>query len=195
MQEHNAFKLQIAFGYACENILSGVRIFEPSQQFYFDDYQLIKNKHDLNDTFHYLTGDEIINKISLEFSESSTRLVGVYAMAVKIIRLDYPVGSNIQLPEYIQSSRFIISLDKVENNLCAWACFAIINGARRDRYMKQAKELFGSFYGLNKKQTEDKIRNYPGFDYINELDKYEATTKYAINIICYNEDICCDGFI
>ena len=39
-----------------------------------------------------------------------------------------------------------------------------------------------------KKPTEDKIRNYPGFDYINELDKYEATTKYAINIICYNED-------
>ena len=88
MKEHNAFKLQISFGYVCENIINEVRIFEPSQQFYFDNYQLIKNRQDLNNTFHYLTGDEIINKISLEFSESSTRLVGVYAMAVKIVRLD-----------------------------------------------------------------------------------------------------------
>src|ERR1051325_10140925 len=109
-------------------------------------------------------------------------------MAVKIVRLDYPVGSNIQLPDYIKSSRFITSLDQVDNNLCAWACFALINGSRKDRYLKQAKELFASFYGLDKKQTEDKISKYPGFDYINELDKYEATTEYAINIICYNED-------
>jgi hypothetical protein len=188
MQEHNAFKLQIAFGYVCENLSNEVRLFEPSQQFYFDDYRLIKNKQDLNNTFHYLTSDEINNKISLEFPDSSTRLVGVYAMGVKIIRLDYPVGSNIQLPEYIKSSMFIISLDKVENNLCAWACFAIINGARRDRYMKQAKELFASFYSLDKKQIEAEISRYIGFDYINELDKYEASSKYAINIICYNED-------
>ena len=54
--------------------------------------------------------------------------------------------------------------------------------------MQKAKELFATFYGLDKNQTNDKISNYPGFDYINELDKYEETTRYAINIICYNED-------
>ena len=188
MKEHNAFKLQIAFGYACENILNEVRIFEPSQQFYFDNYQLIKNKQDINNTLHYLTGDEIVNKISLEFSDSSTRLVGVYAMAIKIVMLDYPVGSNIQLPKYIKSSKYIVSLDKVENNFCAWACFAIINGARKDRYLSTAKELFATFYGLNKNETEDRMSKYPGFDYINELEKYEETGKYAINIISFNED-------
>ena len=39
-----------------------------------------------------------------------------------------------------------------------------------------------------KKQTEDRFSKYPGFDYINELDKHEAITKCLINIICYNED-------
>ena len=149
-KEDNAFKLQIAFGYACENLLQEHRIFEPSRQFYFDDYQLIKNRQDLDNIFHYLSGDEIRNKISLDFSESSTRLVGVYAMGVKIVRLDYLLGSNIQLPKYITSSKFIISLEKVENNLCAWACFAIISGSSKARYLTKAKELFVEFYGLNK---------------------------------------------
>ena len=188
MKEDNAFKLQLSFGYACENLLNEIRIFEPSQQYYFDRPKLITNNRDINDLFNYLSGDEIINKISLEFSESSTRLVGVYAMAVKIIRLDYPVGAKIQLPDYIKSSRFIIALDQVENNFCAWACFAIINGSRRDRYITPAKKLFSKFYVLDKEQTENKIVSYQGFDYINELDKYEATTEYAINIICYNQD-------
>ena len=131
-------------------------------------------------------------------------------MAVKLIRLDYPVGSNIQLPDYIKSSTFMVSLDKVENNLCAWACFAIINGSRRDRYLTQAKELFASFYGIDKKYKklsngeykeynklidekyrkllDEEIRIYAGFDFVNELDRYEATTKYVINIIFCNED-------
>ena len=31
--------------------------------------------------------------------------------------------------------------------------------------------------------------NYPGFDFLNELDAYETfNTKYAINIINYNDD-------
>ncbi len=188
MEEHNAFKLQISFGYACENIYNEIRIFEPSQQYYFDMPKLIKNQQDINDLFNYLSGDEIINKISLEFSESSTRLVGVYAMAIKIFRLSYPVGAKTQLPDYIKKSMFIIGLDQVEDNFCAWACFAIIDGSRKDRYIKQAKQLFSTFYNLDEKETDYSIKTYPGFDYINELDKYEATTEYAINIICYNQD-------
>ena len=41
---------------------------------------------------------------------------------------------------------------------------------------------------MNKKQTEEKIKTYVGFDYINELDRFESSSKYAINIIKFNED-------
>ena len=33
-----------------------------------------------------------------------------------------------------------------------------------------------------------RIKTYIGFDYINELDRFESTSKYAINIIKFNED-------
>src|SRR5271163_4798048 len=104
-------------------------------------------------------------------------------MAVKVIRLDYPIGSKINLPDYIKRSKFIVGLENMDNNLCFWGCIALAEGARKDRYFTKAKELFNNFY-------RSKIMNdYQGFDYVNELDKYEAfNTKFAINIVSYYED-------
>ena len=52
--------------------------------------------------------ETIVHKITKSFPDTSTRLCGVYSMAVKIIRLDYPVGSSIELPDYIENSNNII---------------------------------------------------------------------------------------
>src|SRR5207248_1697881 len=114
---------------------------------------------------------------------SSTKLIGVYNMAVKVIRLDYPIGSKIKLPDYIKNSKFIVGLEEVNNNLCFWACIALAERSRRDRYIGKAKELFKKFY------TKKTVDDYGGFDLVNELDKYEAfITKYAINIVSYYDD-------
>ena len=112
---------------------------------------------------------------------SETKMIGVYSMAVKVIRLDYPIGAKIQLPE--SYSNRIEGLENVENNLCFWVCLALAEGCTKNRYITKTKELFNNFY---KKQKFD---NCKGFDCVNELDKYETfNTKYAINIVCYNED-------
>ena len=55
---------------------------------------------------------------------------------------------------------------------------ALAEGARRDRFIRKAKELFNKFY------TNKTVNDYEGFDFVNELDKYETfSTKYAINIV------------
>src|SRR5271165_3479535 len=106
-------------------------------------------------------------------------------MAVKVIRLDYPIGAKIQLPDYIKKSNYIIGLEDVENNFCFWACLALAEGCTKNRYITKAKELFNNFYTKN----VIKFGDYKGFDIAHELDKYEAfNTKYAINIVSYNED-------
>jgi len=63
-------------------------------------------------------------------------------MMVKIFNLSYLIGTCIDLPEYISKSRHKISLDKVENNLCFWACCALMHGYKKDAYVKKMKELF-----------------------------------------------------
>ena len=90
------------------------------------------------------------------------------------------------LPEYITNCNSIIGLSEVENNMCFWACMALAEGCRRDRYVKRANELFTNFYNKRKTRTPE---SYVGFDYINELDRYEKFNKtFGINIVSYYED-------
>src|SRR5206468_831592 len=141
----------------------------------------IRNKNDINSVISEINAENIIHKLTEKFPDSKTMLIGVYSMAVKVIRLDYPIGSKIQLPDYIRNSKFIVGLENADNNLCFWACMALADGARIDRYISKAKQLFNKFY------TDKTVNDYKGFDFVNELEKYEAfNTKYAINIISYN---------
>ena len=129
-----------------------------------------------------LNADNVICKVARSFPDSSTRLLGIYNLAVKVIRLDFPIGSKTILPDYMKRSRFVIGLQDIEDNLCFWSCIAIAEGCGREGYIKKSKELFQSFY----KKT---FNNYPGFDFVNELDVFEVfNTKCAINIINYNDD-------
>jgi len=102
-------------------------------------------------------------------------------MMVKVFNLSYLIGNCIDLPQHIIKSIHIISLDKVENNLCFWACCALMYGCRRDKYITKTKELFIKYYGSYN-------NDYKGFDYITELPKFEITFEYGVNSIKYNND-------
>ena len=93
------------------------------------------------------------------------------------------MAQKLSYRNILKTCKNIIGLENVDNNLCFWACLALAEGCRRDRYISKAKELYNSFYRSNP------LENYEGFDFINELDEYETfNTKYAINIISYYED-------
>ena len=117
------------------------------------------------------------------FPNSSTRLLGVFSIAVKVTRLNYPIGAKSNLPDYIKKSKCINGLEDVKNNLCFCACVAMAEGCRKDWCTASARTLFKAFYG------NENVIDYVGFDYVNELEKYETSnTKYAINIVSYDED-------
>src|SRR6266516_228738 len=185
-KENKAFKLLFSFGYVTEKYEEmeyKLKLYQPSQQYFYDEPVCIRNKKDINILTSKINAEHVVQKLTEKFPDSATRLIGVYSMAVKVIRLDYPIGSKIKLPDYIRNSKFIQGLEKVCNNLCFWACIALAEGARRDSYISKAKELFNTFY------TKKVVNDYEGFDFVNELDKYEAfNEKYAINIVSYYED-------
>ena len=182
-RENNAFKINIAFGYVREKD-GQVSLFKPGRNFFFDNPIVIKNKQDLENLKKAIDEQAIVTHLANLFKESNTRLLGVFAMAVKITRLDFLIGSKIVLPDYIKNAHFILGLEGVENNTCFWACMALAKGARRDRYKSKTKELFTRFYEGRKKP-----KDYLGFDYVNELDRYEEFDKdFAINIVAYYDD-------
>jgi hypothetical protein len=186
-KENNAFKFHLAFGYVTEKTVdenSRVYLYKPGRQYFNDEPTIIKNKKDMEDFASGINRETIVHKIATSFPDTSTRLLGVYSMAVKVIKLDYPVGTSIELPDYIENSNNIIGLKDVANNLCFWACIALADGCRRERYITKAKQLFNKFY-----KNKRKIEEYKGFDYVKELDKFEKINKkHAINIVSYDED-------
>src|SRR6267154_5444752 len=182
--EDNSIKINISFGYVTikEETIS---LIKPGRNYFFSETKVIKNNEDLKLLQNEITHDSIIVHLTNQFPDTQTQLLGIYSMAVKITRLDYLIGGKITLPKYIIDSRFINSLQEVNNNLCFWACIALAKGCRKDRYKTVANELFTEFY----RNTNPYMPSmYAGFDYIRELDLYEHFSDFAINIVSFYDN-------
>jgi len=178
----SAFKKHLSFGYVFINkITDDVTINSPTTKFYFNNPQVINNKIDMINMLTKITDHTIKSDLDQTLPNTQSQLIGVYSMGVKIFNLSYLIGTSINLPEYILKSKYIISLDKVENNSCFWACCALMHGCRRDKFITKTRELFIKYHGLYN-------TNYNGFDYINELTQFENTFEFGINIAKYNKD-------
>src|SRR6476469_8004895 len=178
--ESKSIKLNIAFGYVTQKE-EDIKLIKPGRNYFFNEPYVMKNGEDLKRLKTRLTEESIMNNVTNQFPDSQTQLLGVYAMAVKITRLDFPIGARISLPNYMKTSIYINGLEDVDNNMCFWACMTLAKGCRKDRYIKKANELFTEFYKCRKTRTP---AVYCGFDNINELDRYEEfDTEYDINIV------------
>ena len=128
-KEDNAFKLLFSFGYVCEKNdenQSEIKLFQPGTQYFYQEPTTIKSRKDMNALISRVNEEEVISNLANRFKDTKTRLIGVYSMAVKVIRLDYPIGSKIKLPDYIKRSKFIVGLENTDNNLCFWGCIALV---------------------------------------------------------------------
>lgn len=143
----------------------------------------MKNAEDLRSIKQKLTQESITMYLSQSRPDSKTIILGVYVMGLKITRLDFPIGSKRQLPDYIKDSKFIDSLENAENNMCFFNCIALATGCRIDRYKKKSKEIFDKFYEKSIKRGKRKYEEYVGFDFVNELDHFEEIYRgLAVNI-------------
>ena len=186
-KEDKSFKLLFSFGYVTEKFNEDeetwqARLYYASHNYFYDDSVAIENKNSMNEVIGKVTTEHIVRKLSAKFPDTKTRLIGIYSMAVKVTRLDYPIGAPVELPDYIRKSPHIICLADAEYNSCFWDCLALAYGCRRDRYKAKSKSLSKGFY------NQDLPTTYQGFD-MNHLDNYEEFDKnFAINVVIYNED-------
>jgi len=129
---HEAYKIHISFGYIFMNKLTGeVTVNSPTTKFFFNKPPEIKFKSDLNRLLNKITDHSIKYEIDQLLPNTQSQLMGIYSLVVKIYTLGYKVGICINLPDHIIKSRRIISLDNVENNMCFWACCALMLGEKK----------------------------------------------------------------
>ena len=218
-----AFKLNISFGIVTEELKKeshfdgddfelGVDyyIFPPGELERFtsiDEDGKVKpglihiyNKRTFNEMLAECTEEKIINWLNLLLSSSGSKLIGVFSMAVKVIELDQPIGcTKTNLPDWLINSHYITSLNNIGNNLCFFACIALAENVRRDRFKKRCSQLFYNFYG--KIPSQKILEEYEGIEYIEKIGcvskdgiyEYELMdTRFAINIYRLDESgFCC----
>src|SRR6266516_4151738 len=90
-KENKAFKLLFSFGYVTEK--HEETEYQPSKQYFYDKQVCIRNKKDINSLTSKINAEHVVQKLAEKFPDSATRLIGVFSVAVKVIRLDYPIGS------------------------------------------------------------------------------------------------------
>jgi len=141
-----SFKIHISFGYVFINRTTGQIIANPqSNSFYFNKPQLIRFRSDMTKLLTKINAHSIKFKLDQDLPDTQSQLIGAYSMGVKIYDLGYPVGSTINLPNYILKSRKINSLNTVENNLCFWACCSLMCGCKKMLMLKNLKNYLSSF--------------------------------------------------
>ena len=129
-KESNAFKLMFSFGYVLEKANENSGIWEPKlhvagqNNYYHKQPFVVKSKGDIENLLSDITEDSIVRKLTNDFPDTKTRLVGIFSLGIKITRLDYPVGTTVKLPNYIKNSSHIVGLEDVTKNMCFWACIA-----------------------------------------------------------------------
>ena len=180
--QKNAFKLSVIFSFILEyidndgkDITYSYRIWRAQSNQFFRETVFIDNKAKLDKLLHGITKGGIYEYCEKQRPTSSHKLIGVISMTLKVFDMNYRIGANIELPEYIMKSQFINAMEESKNNMCFWNCYAI-HLINNKRCFSKAKELYEEFY--NKKFKTD----YEGFDIYNELDLFENKFKIGVNI-------------
>lgn len=142
--------------------------------------ELVKNKKMLMDNvLNKLTEENIIDYLDKQRPTSAHKIIGVNAVMIRIYGMEHNIGASIPLPDLLAKSHSIINPES-SYNMCFWNCMAY-NQIKNKRCATLGKELYTAFYGTTPQ------KDYKGFDYINEIDKYEDFSGYAINIYDYDE--------
>ena len=148
---------------------------EPEERMYY-----IRNQSQIKHYTKQLNDERIQNYMNR--NNTRVKAIGIYRVDFKVVRRNVPLGSITSLPNYIINYRNIISLKDVDDGDCFWACMALANGCRRDRWKTKAQELklIWTTHTINNRSK----RNYTGMT-IEDINEYEEQVNkdFAINTI------------
>ena len=140
----------------------------------------INNNSSYRATLAKITKRQILASALRVIKQSQVRIMGIYNIMIKVFRTDVAMGCQVEIPDYIKKNRNIHTLSDLQGKLCFWACLALSKGARRDRYIRPAKQLFEEYYGV--KPSAD----YQGVHIQSDLEAIEEKFEIAINVYSWD---------
>jgi hypothetical protein len=141
-------------------------IFRPSNSAFFTESVFISNRQSLENVLENITYETLEDYIKKVRPSSAHRIIGIYSMGVKIMKMDRKIGARIEIPDYIAKNHNFVNPES-SYNMCFSNCTAY-HISKNKRCAKLGKELFEEFH--KKKPSKD----YLGIKYETEIAEYET---------------------
>ena len=130
-KQKNAFKISIQFGFVFEkknydeNIsIFSYKAFDATKNKFYKEAILITNLKQLQNLLNSFNIDDIYSYVDSMRLSSSDKLIAITTLDIKLFDMNYRIGSNIELPDYIIKNQNINSMCDSTNNMCFWNCLA-----------------------------------------------------------------------
>ena len=115
--------------------------------------RLIRNQRDLENLLDHLASKDFPSHLKDQRPNTKWIIERIVSLRIHLVMTTYPLGNPPKLPDYIKNNRFIIGLEKDENNnyrykdhLCFFRCLAIGKFEKTHHNCnRKAKELFDQY--------------------------------------------------
>ena len=115
--------------------------------------RLIHNQQDLQNLLNHLAAKDFLSLLKEQRPNMNCVIERIVNLHLHLVMTTYPLGKPPHLPDYIKNNRYIIGLEKDNNNayhykdsLCFFRCLAIGKfGKTYHNCNQKAKELFQDY--------------------------------------------------
>ena len=147
---------------------------------------LIRNQQDLENLSDHLAAKDFPSHLKDQRPNTKWVIERIVSLRIHLVMTTYPLRNPPKLPDYIKNNRFIIGLEKDENNnyrykdhLCLFRCLAIEKCKfTRHNCNQKAKELFNQY--CEHFQVDPKDFKGVELTYFSQLEKFYETRLFAM---------------
>ena len=206
-RQTNAFKMNLSFSFILQHRETGEFRYHyaSNNNQILNSPRLIRNQQDLENLLNHLAADDFPSRLKDQRPNTKWIIERIVSLRIHLVMTTYPLGNPPKLPDYIKNNRYIIGLEKDENNnyrykdhLCFFHCLAI--GKFRKTHHncnKKAKELFNQYCQHFQINPEDfkgiELTDFPELEKFFETHGFErrwnSQNSLSLTIILPNQDL------
>ena len=190
-RQTNAFKMNLSFSFILQHRETGEYRYHyaSNNNQILNSPRLIRNQQDLENLLDHLASKDFPSHLKDQRPNTKWVIERIVSLRIHLVMTTYPLGNPPKLPDYIKNNRFIIGLEKDQNNnyrykdhLCFFRCLAIGKFEKtRHNCNKKAKELFQDYCQHFQVDPQDfkgvELTDFPQLEKFYEIQLFAMVLK------------------
>nr|XP_054771548.1 uncharacterized protein LOC129279465 [Lytechinus pictus] len=191
--QSTAFKINASYGFIlCNNETNECRYYYASRNTkVLKEPVLITNQSSFHNFLDTFIKEDVLEYARTLRPNSKWVVQHITNVTFYVFRIgDHPIGQGLELPDYIQNNRAIVSLVKsrrdgrmYNDNLCLFRCLALFQGVNSQALETMSKKMLKQYL------PEASVSDFQGVE-LGKLDKVEEFFKINISVYALNPIEC-----